>query len=57
MVFPLVPEGRMGRMVTTDVGAVRRRGKKDLEVGARAKGKEQRIMTESKRDWVLTVYS
>lgn len=55
--FPFVPEGRTGRMVTTDVGAVRRRGKKDLEVGARAKGKEQRIMTESKRDWVLTVYS
>lgn len=47
--LPLVLEGRIGRMVTTDAGALRRGGRKDLGVGARARGKEQKITTESKR--------
>ena len=46
MVFPLAPEGGMGRMVTAEAGTVWRGGKKDLGVGARERGKNQRIMTE-----------
>ena len=44
--FPLAPEGGMRRMVTTEAGTVWRGGKKDLGVGARERGKNQRIMTE-----------
>lgn len=40
-------------MVTVAVGAVKREGTKDLGVGARARGKEQRMKTDRKRDWVL----
>lgn len=53
MVFLLVSEGRWGRMVAAAVGAVKREGTKDLGVGARARGKEQRMKTDRKRDWVL----
>lgn len=42
-------------MVLTDAGAVGRAWRKDLGVEARARGKEQRIKTVRKRDWVLTV--
>lgn len=44
--IPLASEGGMGRMLTIEAGTVWRGGKKDLGVGARERGKNQRIMTE-----------
>lgn len=47
----------MGRMLTAETGAVRREDTKDLGAGARTRGEEQRMKTESKRDQVLIVHS